>query len=231
MLSKALTLTTAPSIEPVTTADALAFMRVDNQSDAALVAVLVAAACEVVELATGRALISQGWRLTLPNWQSGYPENFAADYAGATIMSRTGVLSPYPVARRVSSSVIILDKSPLITVDTVKYYDSATETLTTFSAANYYALTTPEPGAVALKPTASWPDLYDRPDAVQINFTAGYGTTAASVPANLRMAVMILAKHYYDGGRELVDVKQAVSEIPLGVRHVMESRKVEGWVS
>lgn len=210
----------------------MAYCRVDDAGDGPLLTMLLAAAREVVELYTGRALISQGFLLVMPNWEAGYAENYPREFQNNYFNQApaVGLYSMFPNARRDTLNAIFLDRSPLITVDAVKYYDPA-ETLQTLAAGNYYALTNQNPGAFALKTTQSWPDIFDRPDAVQVSFTAGHGTTAASIPAPLRLAVMILAKHYFDAGRDMVDVKQAVSEIPLGVRHIMESWRVEGFTA
>lgn len=225
MRVKSLSIVAAPAVEPVTLADALSFLRVDNAAESQLVSGLVATAREVVELYTGRALISQQWLLTMPTFEDGYDP--IAN--GELIVNRRAGFDWIGRAPRIPNA-IALEVSPLITVDSVKYYDVA-ETITTLAASNYRTLAYMTPGAVALKSTASWPAVFDRPDAVQITFTAGHGTTAATVPNNLRTAVLILAKHYYDGGRNFVDVAQAVKEIPMGARHMMESRRVEGWVS
>jgi hypothetical protein len=232
---KALSQISAPAVEPVTLADALSFLRVDNAGEGALISVLLTSAREVVELYTGRALISQQLKLTMPNWESGYAENYPRQFLDSTSgrNSSFGVFAMFPGLRSDSANVIYLDRSPLISVDAVQYYD-ATETMQTLASSNYYALTAQLPGAMALKTAASWPDLFDRPDAVQISFTAGHGTTAATVPANLRIAVMMLAKHYYRSATDddhVVDVAAAVNEIPFGVRDILTSRRVEGWVS
>ena len=59
------TLIAGPGEEPVTLAEAKAFCRIDASDDDALVTALIAAARLHVEGLTGRALITQTWRLTL----------------------------------------------------------------------------------------------------------------------------------------------------------------------
>jgi len=54
-------LVTAPTVEPVTTAEAKLHLRVDIDADDALIAALIQAAREQVEAVTDRALITQTW--------------------------------------------------------------------------------------------------------------------------------------------------------------------------
>ena len=46
--------------------------------------------------------------------------------------------------------------------------------------------------------TAAWPRPDGAPGAIRITFTAGFGTTPENVPEELRMAVLVLAAHYYE---------------------------------
>ena len=59
------TLIAPPGEEPVTLAEAKAFCRIDGSDEDALVNALIAAARLQVESLTGRALITQSWRLTM----------------------------------------------------------------------------------------------------------------------------------------------------------------------
>ena len=59
------TLIAPPGEEPVTLAEAKAFCRIDGADEDALVDALIAAARLQIESLTGRALITQSWRLTM----------------------------------------------------------------------------------------------------------------------------------------------------------------------
>ncbi len=59
---------TAPTVEPVTLAEAKAHLRVTDIAEDSLISGLIKAAREEVEAATGLALISQNWRLYLDCW-------------------------------------------------------------------------------------------------------------------------------------------------------------------
>lgn len=57
-----------PAAEPVTLAEAKAFLRVDGTDEDGFITTLITAARLHVEGTTGRALISQSWRVVCDNW-------------------------------------------------------------------------------------------------------------------------------------------------------------------
>lgn len=57
-----------PAAEPLTLAEAKAFLRVDDNAEDALIATLVSAARLHVESVGGRALLAQSWRVVLDRW-------------------------------------------------------------------------------------------------------------------------------------------------------------------
>lgn len=61
-------LTSGPAEEPVTLAEAKAYLRVDRTEDDALAMALVTAARAMLEAETRRAFVTQGWRLALDRW-------------------------------------------------------------------------------------------------------------------------------------------------------------------
>jgi uncharacterized phiE125 gp8 family phage protein len=61
-------LITPPAAEPVTLADAKAYLRVAHSDDDAVIAALIAGARSHVEAQTRRALITQTWRLIRDGW-------------------------------------------------------------------------------------------------------------------------------------------------------------------
>jgi len=64
-------LVTAPAAEPLSLADAKAFLRVEHSDDDAIITSLVSAARNHVEALTRCALITQTWRLVLDRWPDG----------------------------------------------------------------------------------------------------------------------------------------------------------------
>lgn len=71
MLDYAAKLLTAPAVEPVTLAEAKRHANVVASDDDTLIAALIVAARELVEVDTSHALINQTWELELSGWWTG----------------------------------------------------------------------------------------------------------------------------------------------------------------
>lgn len=72
-----ITCTTAPTVEPLTLAEARSFIKQDSTDDDNVISLLIKAAREVCERVTGRALCTQTWRMVLdqfPAWEIWLPK-------------------------------------------------------------------------------------------------------------------------------------------------------------
>jgi len=94
-----------------------------------------------------------------------------------------------------ADSCILLPRSKVSAVAFVKYYDS-NGTLQTITASNYQTDLLQEPNRIKPIPSYSWPTLGDYLNAVQIQFTAGYGTAASNVPEGIKTAMKYAVAHY-----------------------------------
>jgi uncharacterized phiE125 gp8 family phage protein len=115
--------------------------------------------------------------------------------------------------------LIRLPRPPLQAVTTVKYYDTD-GVLQTVDAADYQVDATAMPGTLSPAYGVSWPASRWQPAAVEIVYTAGFGATAASVPAMLRQAILLTVAHWYTN-REAVITGTIASELPLGVQRIL----------
>lgn len=61
-------LVTPPALEPVTIADARAFLRISTDSEDDVLRRIIKTARELVEAETGLALVDQTWRLRVDRW-------------------------------------------------------------------------------------------------------------------------------------------------------------------
>ena len=100
-------LITAPAQEPLSLAEAKAFLRVEHEADDGLIALLIAAARLAVEGETRRALLSQEWRLVRDAWpQSG---RIAVTPAPLTAVTAARVYDEAGAAHTVDAQAFIVD--------------------------------------------------------------------------------------------------------------------------
>lgn len=192
------TLVTAPAAEPLTLADAKGFLRVDGADEDALITALVVAARRAGEAFTGRAWITQTWRLSLDFFPS------RGDGGGA----RGALELPLP---------------PLQSVASVTTYDDA-DTPSVFAAAGTFVDTASTPGRLVLRRGQTWPSALRVAGAIEIEFVAGYGDDASDVPEELRHGARLLLGHLYENREATIEV--AAGELPLGARALWESYRM-----
>ncbi|MFS8039226.1 hypothetical protein ACI7BZ_20075 [Xanthobacter sp. AM11] len=107
-----------PAAEPLTRAEAKAFLRIDHAADDALIDALVMAARRRVEVETGRALMTQSWRFRLDAWPLRglvpTPLSPVREILGATVAAADGSAVALPAG----ALVLLADRAPaLIRVD------------------------------------------------------------------------------------------------------------------
>lgn len=135
-----------------------------------------------------------------------------------------GVFESWPqCGRRVSLSM-----SPITAVSSVKYYPEDGGALVTVSAADYTVSTDVTPAVITFGEDFTSPALANRPDAIQVNFTAGYAS-ATVVPPSVKHALRILVRHYYDHPEAVAS--GSFEELPFGLRHLLTSNRVYGWTA
>ena len=115
-----------------------------------------------------------------------------------------------------------LPRSPLITLDSIKY-DDEDGIEQTLGASVYGVDSVGEmPARIWLKGGESWPTTYpDALETVRVLFTAGYGTAGADVPASIRAALLLLLGNLFEN-REAVVVGSGATNLPLGVRALLD---------
>ena len=185
--------TVAPAVEPLLVSELAAWLRVDaddtSQNDVLThLAADVRRRCETV---SGRALITQTWRLSL----DGFPP--PSGYFGSSWWVRLdrpdgdgpGVW-PWKFAIR-------LPKPPVQSVTSIVYVDQAGATQT-LAASAYQVDTDSDPARIVPAYSSLWPVARPQLNAVQVTFVAGYGATGASVPDDMRGAMKIAAAHLYE---------------------------------
>lgn len=104
------------------------------------------------------------------------------------------------------SPCIELPHPPIVSVESVSYRDSS-GALETIPADTWRVSEGWKPLLMRRIGAGPWPTTSGEPDAVIIDYTAGYGTRWEQVPAPLRHAIVLLAAHWYEN-REAVVVGQ-----------------------
>lgn len=100
--------------------------------------------------------------------------------------------------------VLPLPRPPLVSVESVKYYDTA-GTLQTMDAADYVVDTGGLPGAIYAE--SGWPSTSARPGAVVVQYVCGPDTEAdppESCPEPLVQCMRFLVAHWYDAKAPVV---------------------------
>ena len=177
---------TPPTIEPVTadelrahlaeTVDGLPYDQADD---------LIATAREMIEETTGIAMINQTWRLVLDAW----PSQRAEWWDGV----RQGAIADINGA----PDYVYLPRYPLASIDSVTVYDDANTPAPVVVADTFNVDTYQKPGRMVLRNGATWPIALRNSNAIEVDYIAGFGATAASVPPTLRRAVKQVAAYLY----------------------------------
>lgn len=120
-----------------------------------------------------------------------------------------------------------LERWPVGSITSVKYWPADGGTQVTLSNTVYRLITggTVSHAFIELIDGQSWPDLAARSDAVEVVFTAG--TVTGNVKYQLKHCVLLLARHFYDAGREVVTVEY-LKDVPHSLRDFIASQKIGG---
>lgn len=122
----------------------------------------------------GRALITQTWQLKL----SGFPYR-------PTINSyqRSAIQLPLPPLQSVSSITYVSQGGSSVVLDPTEY-----------QVVNRASL----PSEIVPTYSKNWPDYREQPDAVIVEFIAGYGDTPDDIPKPLTSAILLMISDLYD---------------------------------
>jgi uncharacterized phiE125 gp8 family phage protein len=188
-------------LEPVSLAAALNYLRVTEADESPLVEALVTASREWIEDQTGRALTTgQSWQLSAPTWEA---------------------------ITRPDGLTIRLPRCPLRSITAVRYRAEGSAVYTALPSSAYTAVAA-EPAFLVLASDYGAPALADHPEAVQVEWVAGYASPEA-VPRTLWQAVLMMASQGYE---HRVPVEAgSLSEVPLGLRALVEPQRVEGFLA
>ena len=176
---------TEPAAEPNAASDLSTYLRLAG-SETTLLETLITEARQEIEDLTGLAMINQSWKLTLDRWP-GDREPWWDGMREAHINALAGL-----------PGWVVLPRFPLSSVTSVTTYDQAGSSTAITVATVFDTDTAQVPGRLCLKSGQAWPVATRDTNAIEIVYVAGYGASAASVPAPLKAAVRDLAAWKYE---------------------------------
>lgn len=179
---------------------------IDDDLQSALVDEYIAAAVEFIETQTTHCFKPKVYLYCLDRWP----------YQGVAGWSN----SSYP-----TNGVLQLTRGPLISVQSVKYINTA-GVLTTLAPADYIV------DAIS-RPARIWPARFTywaqtdvvSPNAVQVAFTAGYANDAL-IPSRAKQAVRFLVAHWYTNRLPLGDIGAFRFDVPKTLTTLIRSLKL-----
>jgi uncharacterized phiE125 gp8 family phage protein len=176
---------TPPAVEPVDLDTVRRHCRVDSNYDDDLLTMYQTAARQWAEAWLNRALITQELRFTLAN---------SPPPTASPLVPQSLIVFPLnwpPVIRK----PISIPRAPCIAVASVMW--GQVGELVAADPENDYVLNLEvEPGQIMLKaPLVPMIPAY----AMQMDYTAGYGSTADAVPMPIRTGILLLTAYLYEG--------------------------------
>lgn len=125
------------------------------------------------------------------------------------------------------SGALSLPRPPLQSVVSVTYYDVDNVLQTLASSVYGVFADTGVEGRMYLESDQEWPEVYDRPDAVQVLFRCGYGLTSADVPIGIRQAILLVAADLFEH-RENSESGRPSNAVILSAERLVEPYELDG---
>lgn len=171
-------------------------LTVDNN----LITALILAATGYFEKITGRDLIIKTYKTYLDD----FPCIDGLNYY-------TGISS---LAPQYHDNGIVLRKSKLQSITSIQYYKNGV--LTTWDSSNYYITDLSDYSAIYLVAGKEFPtDVDIRKQAIIITFVAGYGSSDASVPEDVKQALLQFIAYLYENRGDCASSKDMMAAMDL----------------
>lgn len=195
---------TPPAEEPVSLEEMKLHLRVDIDDDDPLISALIEAARMRAEVLLRQTVILTTYDLFFDDFPAS-----ANGYFDRLVRQQ----GPSPQWLPNGAAILYLPKPPLVSVASVKYYDSS-GTQQTYDPARYFVST----GLGSrIQPTVGnvWPVVRQQIDGVVVRYTAGLAN-AAAVPQNVKAAMKLMVGHWYENREETV-VGTIINSVPNAV--------------
>lgn len=167
------TIITPATLKALTVQEVKDYLRVDSDAEDTLLGVLIDAATQMAESYLGRFLLTT----VIEEFYDFFP------------VYKTGV-DPF----RGDRNIIYLSRGPVQSLASVKYIDGNGDEITV-NASDYRTDLVSEPSRIF--PDHGWYGTKDTVNAVIVRYTCGY-TQASDVPANIKMAMLLMIGEMYE---------------------------------
>ena len=164
----------APSAEPLSLSETKLHLHVDTDGDDPVISAMIAAGRDVIESRTGRQLIYADWEV--------YGNGFAPE-----------MVIPMPPLQYVA------DVPSLV----VNYIDTS-GVWQVLPADQYIVSRGKEPVRIWPAFGVEWPATQHQPQSVKLAYTAGYGSSGASVPSALKQSMLLMIGAWYENREDVV---------------------------
>lgn len=183
---------TAPADTPVSLAEVKAHLRVDDDTEDALVTAMIAGAVGTAEFYLGRSLITQTLRLAFDRW----PEEAAGPWSSGP-------------------RIIELARPPVQSIAAVTVFDEDDQAMVVDTDVYRLANGSNDRARLVLRQGQSWPTGVRATDAVEIDYLAGYGDAGTDVPEPIRQGLLALIAFWFEH-REGEAWNSVLPSLPIG---------------
>lgn len=123
-------------------------------------------------------------------------------------------------------------REPLVTVDLVRYRDSAGDYTTLVDGTDYIVDTYNVPGRILPPYGETWPSFTEWPlSAVLVRFTSGYSDTDqfwSDAGMLLKPGMLLLIAHWFQGRLPFDLGSSAIQEYPYSITHCLRTGTLDG---
>lgn len=208
---RALTLVSAPAVEPVTADEAKNWLKIDDDTDDPTIQQLITTVRTAAEQDLRRSIITQSWKLTLDLSGNGLGDCLGEGTYDLPITALYGGLP----------NCIDLPKGPVQSVTSVVTY-ALDNTPSTYASSNYLVDTAGD--RLVLNYGAIWPAGLRQRAACEVTYVTGYGATSSSVPSPLKHGMLIHLASIYEQRGMCADAMS----LPPGTRQLYGQYRIIG---
>jgi len=124
---------------------------------------------------------------------------------------------------------IRIPKPPLQEVEEIRYIDANGVEQTLDEDDDYVVVADREPGEIRLAFGTTWPPTRSQPNAVEIDFVAGYGDDTTDIDELIRGAIRLMLGQFFEVREDLI-VGTIVAQIPGGAASIIAGYVVDDQV-